>query len=376
MIVPVNPHNALPFYLGNPDRAQRGYLHCPTASAPHWQFYVSGAAQTVTDYEFLNTMTGAAIAVDTALVAVDDVGAGAFYTYLGGGFATAMTAGATYQLRVTLSGGGVYYSHALCPAEAWDASLMSLSVTSCSNPVSGQYTFNFALSIPIGVGYQINVSDDNSDASFWAMRVFSFTQTFGEAVTGAKSISINAKATYALPNGGETTVTKRYRLIFQVADPCGTYSLTEEDSTSTFAESMFLLEIDSDGNDRPSLTQMYQTGFKQQFYFVGFDGLPSPITEENYATTPDGALAFQGANVRQQYRYDFYPLVDELLSAFQSLRYVSGASLKYLGGTAKDVERFTVTAASQDNTNLSVGTLAVEFGSTRVPTCETDYIIE
>ena len=108
---------------------------------------------------------------------------------------------------------------------------------------------------------------------------------------------------------------------------------------------------------------------------MGYDGLPSPITEENFATTADGALAFQGANIRQQYRYDFWPLVDEVFNGLTSLRYASGASLKYLGGTANDVERFSIAAASQDNTNLSVGTLAVEFGSTRVKACETDYTI-
>lgn len=366
---PVNPYHIYGVYDRDSDISKLGFYYAPTYRTMSLQFKRSTGA-TITAFDLV-TESGSVLAQDIAQISSYDVSGGETFYWTGGAsLVNPPSHGTLYRPRITFSSGPAYWGHMILADDLFDISYPTLTLVSCTTD-SGVSTFSFAVGSRGTTTIEVQVSDDNSSASFTYGSNFSFDTDDFTASSGSFSLTAVVNQTLYSPNGGSRAVSSTYSITFTEADPCGSLSLSIDSQGDAVTNELFELTT-SNSVDIQSKGKLFSQGFTEKFWFKGYFAQPEPVIVENYLANGESEEYFQSARVGERKRIDFWPLTDPAFNGLTSAKYHDTASV-IVGANTYSLYRIGIEPVSIDNEDRPAGRFLAEFDGAFLQSVMSNY---
>ena len=352
----INPYSIVPIFDGG--ITPSFFLPSPVASIIPWQFWVN---EDVTTYSWsLQSLdTPAEYDQGTNGLEISKTTDGKTYiTYKGDALAVPVPAG-NYQIEIFLDG-TKYVSGGLCLSDLFDPNYATLEVVSCRKGAiqPGQVgspdddaTFRFRINTLQSSGYGI----DRWDGAAWVAMTINVRN---EAVFNWINPNDNQDVELKFRTNVNGTFVE-YTMKFKPDAPCNYVFWT----TNYFAASKkkpYYIEF---GNTKDLQGVLYQTGYKQRYYFIPEFEPIGTISNPTFVQDGENNRYLESSSIAELQAFEFHPVPDWLVLALKNIENMDHKILiSTIAITGEELTNFEFTPRVVRDDIHSVGRVTYERG--------------
>ena len=344
--VPVNPWNVVAFFNNRPDGPP---LYSPVDRMPPFQVYLPGKPLGTDTLRAINVETG----VVTNFLLADTIERictpeGIFYTHHGNPHLLFLSDG-LYWLELTINN-QVFYSQKICTTSEFSeidygitvmCSGAGLAITPYGNYGAGAQTRVFA-DVPTG-GY-VEIAGPGP----------TYVVTPAQMAAGIQEVRITVEVNY-----NNILYLGEYNYVVNWPGGCASGRLYVLSQTNNDTANLGHIEFWSDSDIDNTL--LYQTGYRQRYYFRPYSRHPSTTNEEVYSENARLDQFLDSARIAHRVALDIYPIPGYLSSVLSSVRHYKNKNyMDRMTSMVEEMENYGFTTRGQPEGLYRVGTFSFE----------------
>jgi hypothetical protein len=364
----INPYHAVAVYLGQPEASQQGFLYSPTLRLPPIQFYTANLIR-VDDWRLVRISDGAEFVQDP-----DDwnsflpVGGGRIHTYHGNDLLAPLEDG-TYQAKITMTNGTIFWSHAICATRLFDAEAGTLSMVLDACTQTNGYYLDF---VATGASY----------VEIYLEGVFQRTDGPAFRIGGSaepievRNYTVILFADIEDSNGGRISAQRPYTITLTSNAACPSIVITPGTATLASGEELMYLEW---WNDTDVIAQriLYQEhndkSYRQRFYGKFWRQAPDPVLEQAFLVDKNGRQILQSATIGEGLNLECWPVPDYAFTVLANAGIHENRELSNMSGSPTLLDRLEFSSSPVGDSDMFKGQFACVVNLEYVGGCKEDF---